>query len=81
MSEKPFVRCIKVTAATVSAAIEVSNPIAQQPGAVTMYCSTNLQISPIIPRPAICTLPLISPGPQLAALLHPMICPVDGQKT
>ena len=42
--------CIKVTAATVSATIEVSNPIAQQPGAVTMHCSTNLQISLIIPR-------------------------------
>jgi transposase-like protein len=60
MSEEPFVRCIKVTAATVSATIEVSNPIAQQPGAVTMHCSTNLQISPIIPRlPRACALFLI----------------------
>ena len=50
MSERPFVRCIKVTAATVPATIEVSNPIAQQPGAVTMHCSTNLHISPIFPR-------------------------------
>jgi hypothetical protein len=50
MSEVPFVRCKKVTAATVSATIEVSNPTVEKTGAVTMHCSTNLQISPIIPR-------------------------------
>ena len=43
-------RRIKETAAVFSATIEVSNPIVQKRGAVTMYCSTSLEIQPILLR-------------------------------